>query len=115
MAVSLQERTRTLEEQLVQLRMNQTPDAVRYAALATQLDDMERRFALREQELQWAIQECRQAAKLEHSRLQALHQAELFEKDRQVLVLRSELDSFVETLHQLTSRTGSTPAIVQTF
>ena len=46
--------------------------------------------------LERTIEEARQNGKVELNRLRGLHEAELREKDRQILVFRQELDSIME-------------------
>ena len=77
------------------------------SAQAAQMDAMERhvkaletRLSRRETELMGAIESSKTAAKLERARLEALHQAEVREKDEQLVRFQQELEQLVYCLRQ---------------
>ena len=61
---------------------------------------LETRLRRREQELSQVVSEGRSAAKLERARLEALHAAELREKDGQLVRFQQELEQLVLALRQ---------------
>lgn len=90
----------------VQMPMMQAAPAVN-PSQAAQMDSMERhvkaletRLTRRETELMGAIESSKTGAKLERARLEALHQAEIREKDEQLVRFQQELEQLVYCLRQ---------------
>ncbi|CAN0484201.1 unnamed protein product, partial [Laminaria digitata] len=87
----------------LQARLNEpsTPSQAKYMDLGRKVEEMERRTARREAELERTLAEGRQQSKLELSRLQALHSEEMRAKDTLVHGFRVELDGLLTAAGRL--------------
>jgi len=68
--------------------------------MEAQLSALESRLQRRERELTAAVEEGRNASKIERARLEALHAAELRERDEQLVKFQQELETLVYALRQ---------------
>jgi len=68
--------------------------------MEAQVAQLETRLARREQEFSQAAAQGRSAAKMERARLEALHAAELRERDEQLVRFQQELEQLVYALRQ---------------
>jgi hypothetical protein len=69
-------------------------------SMEAQLSALESRLQRRERELTAAVEEGRSASKIERARLEALHAAELRERDEQLVKFQQELETLVYALRQ---------------
>ncbi|CAM9777802.1 unnamed protein product, partial [Ectocarpus sp. 6 AP-2014] len=101
---------RMLEAEVLGLRtrLNEpsTPSQAKYMDLSKKVEEMERRTARREAELQRVLSESRQQSKLELSRLRAIHADEMRAKDALVHGFRVELDGLLRAAGSVMGGSG---------
>mmetsp|Transcript_23474 Transcript_23474/g.30497 ORF Transcript_23474/g.30497 Transcript_23474/m.30497 type:complete len:713 (+) Transcript_23474:23-2161(+) len=85
----------------------ETPPQVAVAALAAQVNDLERKQRDRKLETERAIQQAKTHAQLEISRIEARHRDELAAKDQQLARFRLELDKLLDALRLELSNRGT--------
>jgi hypothetical protein len=89
--------------QLHQVQPNQAmmgPDMTIVNRLESHVVELETRLSRREADLQSAIENSRAGNKMERARMQAIHAAEIREKDEQLVKFQTELEQLVYALRQ---------------
>jgi len=88
------------------------PTISQFGDLAQRLQDLERRGASRQEELEETIRRTKENTKKEARRMAELHQEEIMEKDRQVRFMKRQLD---EILGQVRKLSGARGASISTY
>ncbi|CAM9747339.1 unnamed protein product [Discosporangium mesarthrocarpum] len=102
---------RGLEAEVLNLKAKvdvpSTPSQHKFQDLTRKLEYVERRMSQRESELSHVIEEGRQHARMELSRLRALHEEEMRAKDSLIHSFRAELDGLLGLVGRLQGARGS--------